>query len=284
MSRFTTGLASPTGLPSGSPHQPLALNQHNVKEKKMLNEKTKNGSNGVHADAATLNEHDLLWDGLPPAVRQKLSEPLDAALVSERKGRGGRNYLYIEGHTVIDQANRIFGLGGWGFELVGDVTLREIDTVDAKTGEVRRIHAYSAPVRVTVPGAPPRTDIGFQVVAEENGEGHETAAKGAVTDGMKRALRSFGDAFGNGLYGDQSATGAPLKQVGGADALAPALRQALVDLGAAQGFDEGQVRAAVKAKMGKDLDAVSASELAPLVQGAARKLQQSTADEGKEAA
>ena len=190
----------------------------------------------------------------------------------------------MEGHTVIDQANRIFGLGGWGFELVGDVSLRDIETVDAKTGEVRRIRAYSAPVRVTVPGAPPRTDIGFHVVAEESGEGHETAAKGAVTDGMKRALRSFGEAFGNGLYGDQPAAGVPNKQAVGADSLAPALRQTLVNLGVAQGFDEEQLRAAVKAKTGKDLDAVSASELAPLVVGAAAKLQRSNATESEEAA
>ena len=251
----------------------------------MTNNTTKNGStNGVHPDAAIANGHDLLWDSLPPAVTEKLSQPLDSALVSQRKGRGGRDYIYIEGHTVIDQANRIFGLGGWGFELVGDVSLRDIETVDAKTGEVRRIRAYSAPVRVTVPGAPPRTDIGFHVVAEENGEGHETAAKGAVTDGMKRALRSFGEAFGNGLYGDQPATGVPTKQAVGADALAPALRETLVNLGAAQGFDQEQLRAAVKAKTGKDLDAVSAAELGPLVQGAAAKLQHSNATESSEAA
>ena len=246
---------------------------------------TKNGSsNGVHPDAAISNGHELLWDSLSPAVTEKLSQPLDPSLIFQRKGRGGRDYLYMEGHTVIDQANRIFCLGGWGFELVGDVSLRDIETVDAKTGEVRRIRAYSAPVRVTVPGAPPRTDIGFHVVAEESGEGHETAAKGAVTDGMKRALRSFGEAFGNGLYGDQPAAGVPNKQAVGADSLAPALRQTLVNLGVAQGFDEEQLRAAVKAKTGKDLDAVSASELAPLVVGAAAKLQRSNATESEEAA
>ena len=46
------------------------------------------------------------------------------------------------------------------------MTLREIENVDTKTGEVKRTPVYSAPVRVTVPGAPPRTDIGFNAVAE----------------------------------------------------------------------------------------------------------------------
>ena len=155
------------------------------------------------AGQAIVSEHDLLWDGLPPAVTNALGQPLDPALVSQRKGRAGRTYDYLEGHVAIDQANRIFGFGGWGYELAGDATLREIENVDTKTGEVKRTQFYSAPVRVTVAGALTRTDIGFNAVAEDNADGHETAIKGAVTDGMKRAFRSFGVQFGNGFYGDQ---------------------------------------------------------------------------------
>ena len=87
-------------------------------------------------------------------------------------------FHYLEGHTVIDQANRIFGHGGWGYELTGDVTLRQFETVDPRTGEVRKSSGYSAPVRVTVAGAPSRTDVGFHPVAEENAYGHDTALKG----------------------------------------------------------------------------------------------------------
>ena len=160
-----------------------------------MNGANRNGSgNGVHKDAAIVNGHDpvssdLLWDGLSPAVANALEQPLDPGLISQRKGRGGRTYSYIEGHTVIAQANRIFGFGGWGFELAGDVTLRRIENVDPKTGEVTRIHAYSAPVRVTVPGAPPRTDVGFHTVAEESGEGHEAGAEELWEGVRERPLR-----------------------------------------------------------------------------------------------
>ena len=75
--------------------------------------------NGHKPDAATVSEHDLLWDGLSPAVTQALGQPLDPGIVSRRKGRGGKFFDYLEGHVVIDQANRIFGHGGWGYELVG---------------------------------------------------------------------------------------------------------------------------------------------------------------------
>ena len=164
--------------------------------------------NGHRPEAAIVSKHDLLWDGLPPAVTGALGQPLDPALVSQRKGRAGRTFSYIEGHVAISEANRVFGFGGWGHELVTDVTLREIENVDPHTGEVKLIRAYSAPVRVTVPGAPPRTDVGYHAVTEETADGHETALKGAVTDGLKRALRSFGDRFGNGLSGDRQAAGA----------------------------------------------------------------------------
>ena len=237
----------------------------------------KNGTNGVHKDTAiVVDNHDLGWDALPPAVTAELARPLDPALVSNRRGRGGKTFSYIEGHVAIAQANLIFGFGGWGYEIAGDVTLREIETVDRGTGEVTRTLAYSAPVRVTVPGAPPRTDVGFHAVTDETPDGHETALKGAVTDGMKRALRSFGDRFGNGLYGEHPAA----VHTGSADSLAPALRATLVRLGVMQGFDEAQVRAAVRAKTGRDLDEVTAAELTPLVEGASEKLGQA-GGEGK---
>ena len=65
--------------------------------------------NGHKPDAAIVSEHELLWDGLSPAVSQALGQPLDPALASQRKGRAGRSYDYLEGHVVIEQANRIFG-------------------------------------------------------------------------------------------------------------------------------------------------------------------------------
>ena len=232
-----------------------------------------------------------------------LEQPLDPALVSRRDGRGNRSYDYIEGHTVIDQANKIFGYGGWGYDLVGDVSLRRIEKVDVRTGELKVNYAYSAPVRVSVVGAPPRTDIGFHVVTDDNPEGHETAAKGAVTDGLKRALRSFGDRFGNGLYGDQPSAngraGAPASNArgngnvnsnsgqgngangrrGGGSYLQQ-MRGRLIALGAEQGYDEGRVRELVKKQMGKDLDDLPAKDLKQMVESAARKVNEAKAAAG----
>ena len=70
--------------------------------------------NGHKPDAAIVDDYQMLWDGLSPAVTQALGQPLDPALVSQRKGRGGRTFSYIEGHTAISEANKVFGFGGWG--------------------------------------------------------------------------------------------------------------------------------------------------------------------------
>ena len=200
-------------------------------------------------------------------------------------------YDYLEGHAVIDQANRIFGYGGWGYELVGDVTLRQVETVDPQTGEVKVSLGYSAPVRVTVAGALPRTDTGVHPVTEDNLDGHDTAMKGAVTDGMKRAFRSFGVQFGNGFYGDQAprsapqpervatqakANGKPAQAMSNdrSESQAEMLRRRLFEIAAEQGLDEDQVRSAVVDRMGKSIDDLTAAELGPLVEAAANKLRQ----------
>ena len=253
--------------------------------------------NGHKPDAAIVSEHELLWDGLSPAVSQALGQPLDPALASQRKGRAGRSYDYLEGHVVIEQANRIFGYGGWGYELAGNVTLRQVETVDPQTGEVKTVSGYSAPVRVTVAGALPRTDIGVHPVAEDTLDGHDTAIKAAVTDGMKRAFRSFGVQFGNGFYGDQTQAGNPPQpqrvpaqtngnsgqaqasrprqaQGGRSESQIEKLRTRLIEIAAEQGLDEDQVRTAVTDRTGKSLDNLDGTELGPLVEAAANKLRQ----------
>ena len=254
--------------------------------------------NGHKPDAAIPAEHELLWDGLSPAVTQALGQALDPELVSQRKGRGGKFFDYLEGHVVIAQANRIFGYGGWGYELVGDVTLRRTETVNPQTGEVKVEQGYSAPVRVSVAGALPRTDLGVHPVAEETFDGHDTAMKAAVTDGLKRAFRSFGVQFGNGFYGDQPQVGnspqpqrvpaqtngnsgqaqasRPTRQAQGgrSESQIEKLRKRLIEIAAEQGLDEDQVRTAVTDRTGKSLDDLDGTELGPLVEAAANKLRQ----------
>ena len=238
-------------------------------EQQSYTETRKNGHTPATNQPAADGALSLLWDGLPPAVVEKLAQTLDPALVSHRKGRGGKSFPYLEGHAAISQANRVFGYGGWGYELMGDVAYRDQKSVDTKTGEISTSGMYCATVRVTVPGVPPRTDVGCHAVAEETSEGHDTAYKGAVTDALKRALRSFGDQFGNGLYGDIQE-----------DTMVPSLRESILHLGRAQGLSDAKLKDAVKKRTGKDMEALSAPELAGLLKAMARK-HATSADSGQ---
>ena len=151
-------------------------------------------------------------------------------------------------------------------------------------------------MRVTVAGALPRTDIGVHPVAEDTVDGHDTALKGAVTDGMKRAFRSYGIQFGNGFYGDQTQANAAASpqpqrvpaqaQANGRsgqpqaqpksreEAQAEKLRKRLFEIVFEQGFDEEGARTAVVNRTGKSVDDLSAAELGPLVEAASNKLRQ----------
>ena len=134
-------------------------------------------------------------------------------------------------------------------------------------------------------------DVGVHPVAEDTVDGHDTAIKGAVTDGMKRAFRSFGLQFGNGFYGDQAPRSAPQPERVATQAKAngkPAqpvsndrnqsqaemLRRRIFEIAVEQGLDEDQVRTAVVDRTGKSIDDLTAAELGPLVEAAANKLRQ----------
>ncbi len=157
-----------------------------------------------------------------------LEQKLDPRLVSERVGGGNTKLKYIEGHDAIDQANRIFLPGNWSYR---PLSCEQTVLLDPMTGEAVGV-SYKAQVELVIRGCvAPLVEVGSQPVAAWNVndavmsrrkrgdnkpveewervsarrtivESHEMAEKGAVTDALKRALRTFGDQFGNGLYGD----------------------------------------------------------------------------------
>ena len=110
----------------------------------------------------------------------------------------GRELTYIEGWFALAEANRIFGFDGWDRE-----------TIDAKCilgreARGRFTAVYSARVRITVhtaEGTVVRDGHGTgEAHGASAGEAHDHALKAAETDATKRALATFGKAFGLALY------------------------------------------------------------------------------------
>ena len=199
----------------------------------------------------------------PPKPEELLARPLDPSLVSLRPGNEGRMVPYVEGYQVINQANRIFGYGKWGSEIIGPLGFRQ-DTANADSSAAAGI--YWARVRVRVSGYGSHSDVGCGVVAAPSVDGHELAIKAAVTDGMKRALRQFGDQFGNALY-DRSDPARLSAERELAD-----LRAVVFVLGELLGLDEADTRLRISQRSGRSFEQTGVTELASVLRSMTKAL------------
>ncbi len=122
-----------------------------------------------------------------------LQEKLDQKHVIEPTGeRNGPKGSYIEGWHAIAEANRIFGHGGWSYDI------RDMRMVGEGTNKNGNPYCqYTCIIEVEAGGCK-RVDVGYGSGFGQ--EKHENAVKEAATDALKRALRSFGNPFGLALY------------------------------------------------------------------------------------
>lgn len=135
---------------------------------------------------------------------ERLSQPLDPSRVKSREGGGGRSLSYIEGHDAIRTANEIFGIGNWAYRVKELVSLGEEPVERNDRQGYRAGYRAVVEVMVDVNDSPVVfSDVGYGDSMEYGGSRitvHELASKEAVTDGIKRALKNFGDQFGLSLY------------------------------------------------------------------------------------
>jgi DNA repair and recombination protein RAD52 len=131
---------------------------------------------------------------------QILNSELDSSRIKTRD-KGNIQLAYIEGHSAIETANNVFGFGNW------DYSISKLEQVSQEINHNQNnVVCYKAVVQVLVHSENhsqdvSREDVGFGTgVAKTLADAHEGAAKEAVTDALKRALRSFGNQFGNSLY------------------------------------------------------------------------------------
>ena len=128
-----------------------------------------------------------------------LKAPLNSKHVKTRS-QAGRTFSYVEAWHAIDEANRIFGFDAWTRETV------EMRLVSEKAREIGSYKkpgwgvTYLAKVRVTIGGVCREGTGAGSGIDVDLGQAHESAAKEAESDAMKRALMTFGYTFGLALY------------------------------------------------------------------------------------
>jgi len=131
---------------------------------------------------------------------QVLAHELDSSRIKSRS-KGNISLSYLEGFDIIETANKIFGYGNW------DYTISKLEQVSQETNQNQNsVICYKAIVQIVVHDLQhqkhiSREDVGFGTgIAKTLADAHESGAKEAVTDAIKRAMRSFGNQFGNSLY------------------------------------------------------------------------------------
>lgn len=133
---------------------------------------------------------------------EALKAPLDRKNVKSRE-QGKTQVSYIEAYHAENEANRIFGFDAWDREtelvLIGEPRLGK-----DKYGNDQWRVAYRAKVRITVRAGDTkvvREGCGFgSGIDKDVDQAHESALKEAESDAEKRALKTFGNPFGQALY------------------------------------------------------------------------------------
>lgn len=123
-------------------------------------------------------------------ISKALGQPFPQEALKTRKGGGGRDFTYIEGHTAIHRLNKATE-NQWDFEVIRE---REVPQIDRNGKPQTLIICYG---ELTIEGLGTRGDYGVQMMTEFGGE---DLYKGAQTDCLKRCARQFGMALE--LYGE----------------------------------------------------------------------------------
>ena len=134
------------------------------------------------------------------AMQAVLNQRLGPEFLSQRPGPGGggRKLTYIEGWRVVDLANEVFGFNGWSTS----VRSLEVDFLDVQAETGRCQCGVSAIVRITLQDGAYHEDVGYGHAEGVRGKhaALEKCKKEAITDSIKRGLKTFGRLLGNCLY------------------------------------------------------------------------------------
>lgn len=146
---------------------------------------------------------------------EQLMKPLNPSRVAKRQ-QAGRNLSYLEAWDVKAHLIRIFGFGGWSW----DVLAAEQAFESEKDGK------WNVGYRVVGRLMIPNLDCTYTEAAvgsatlPQRGEAHDMAVKTAESDAIKRAAINLGTQFGLSLYNNGD-----LKDVVKATLIVPTLAQ-----------------------------------------------------------
>jgi len=131
-------------------------------------------------------------------LQSRLEKQLGPEYISSRSGPGGGKVHYVAAEKCIQLANEVFGFNGWSSQIM-DI---QVDFVDENPTTLKVSLGLSVIMRVTLRDGTFHEDIGYGHIENCKGKAaaFEKAKKEGTTDGLKRALRNFGNVLGNCIY------------------------------------------------------------------------------------
>jgi DNA repair and recombination protein RAD52 len=131
-------------------------------------------------------------------LQSRLDKQLGPEFISSRPGAAGQKVHYLAAEKVINLANEVFGFNGWS----SAIKVITIDFIDENPHNGKISLGLSVTVRVTLRDGTYHEDIGYGHIENCKGKAaaFEKAKKEGTTDGLKRALRTFGNILGNCIY------------------------------------------------------------------------------------
>jgi recombination DNA repair RAD52 pathway protein len=113
-----------------------------------------------------------------------LNTPLGPNEIEQKQGMS-----YLKGQLAVVKANNIFGYGNWGYQLASGVEVINTETENKNHNVIYRVRVA---VTLEVRGCMPITEIGDCEAQGTGPAAMSMAEKGAVTDGLKRCLKTLG--------------------------------------------------------------------------------------------
>lgn len=138
------------------------------------------------------------------AQYEQLLKPLNEKRVA-RRGQAGRQLSYLEAWDVKAHLIRIFGFGGWSWNVREALLAFEDHGMSSKGTEMYNV-GYKVIGELTIPTLDctyAEAAIGSATLPQR-GEAHDMAIKTAESDALKRAAINLGTQFGLSLYNNGS--------------------------------------------------------------------------------
>lgn len=131
------------------------------------------------------------------AQHEQLLKGINPSRIAKRQGGGGKSLSYLEAWEVKAHLIRIFGFGGWSWNVLkAELAFEEKNekgqwNVGYKVVGRLYIHSLECDYSEAAVGSSSQP---------QRGEAHDMAIKTAESDALKRAAINLGDQFGLSLY------------------------------------------------------------------------------------